>query len=220
MQATFFPSWTTSHGSPARLASFYAVIRVIRTLVAISSKPQLAPDLSSPRTELDRPPQHLQPLVQVCGSSIRLAAGCREAAALATPPLTAPPPLARRPCSCYSSAAPPMDSTASWPTLAISLSQDRPHADRHAPLLATAAAAPSQRSSMPNFNLARWFIEGEVDWEYWNEQLGRWGPVVAGALFGAGAVWDPLFCASGVCSCWCADAVLRRAVELCSAIPA
>lgn len=39
---------------------------------------------------------------------------------------------------------------------------------------------------MPGFNLAKWFIEGEVDWDYWNEKLGQWGPVLAGALFGAG----------------------------------
>ena len=36
-------------------------------------------------------------------------------------------------------------------------------------------------------SLARWFIEGDVDWDYINEQLGQWGPVIAGALFGAGA---------------------------------
>ncbi|EFN52202.1 hypothetical protein CHLNCDRAFT_139017 [Chlorella variabilis] len=39
---------------------------------------------------------------------------------------------------------------------------------------------------MPGFNLAKWFIEGEVDWDYYNEQLRQWGPVAAGALFGAG----------------------------------
>ncbi|PSC67051.1 transmembrane 50-like protein [Micractinium conductrix] len=36
------------------------------------------------------------------------------------------------------------------------------------------------------FNLAKWFIEGEVDWEFWNKALAAWGPAVAGALFGAG----------------------------------
>ncbi|PSC67007.1 Transmembrane 50A [Micractinium conductrix] len=35
------------------------------------------------------------------------------------------------------------------------------------------------------FNLAKWFIEGEVDWEFWNKALAAWGPAVAGALFGA-----------------------------------
>jgi hypothetical protein len=39
---------------------------------------------------------------------------------------------------------------------------------------------------MPGFNLAKWFIEGEVDWDYWQQQLSEWGPVAAGALFGAG----------------------------------
>lgn len=40
-------------------------------------------------------------------------------------------------------------------------------------------------SSMP-FNLAKWFIEGEVDWDYYQELLQSWGPALAGALFGAG----------------------------------
>lgn len=47
------------------------------------------------------------------------------------------------------------------------------------------------------FNLAKWFIEGEVDWDYWNEQLAQWGPVVAGALFGAG---EPLFECERLCN--------------------
>jgi hypothetical protein len=41
--------------------------------------------------------------------------------------------------------------------------------------------------NMPNMNLAKWFIEGEVDWDYWQQQLQQWGPLVAGAVFGAGA---------------------------------
>jgi hypothetical protein len=36
------------------------------------------------------------------------------------------------------------------------------------------------------WNPARWFIEGEVDLEYIQENLRKWGPVLAGALFGAG----------------------------------
>lgn len=50
------------------------------------------------------------------------------------------------------------------------------------------------------FNLAKWFIEGEVDWDYWNEQLAQWGPVLAGALFGAG--WW----------CWADALVYQKAV--------
>jgi hypothetical protein len=38
---------------------------------------------------------------------------------------------------------------------------------------------------MPGY-VARWFIEGDVDWDAWNEQLQRAGPLLAGALFGAG----------------------------------
>lgn len=38
---------------------------------------------------------------------------------------------------------------------------------------------------MPGY-VARWFIEGDVDWDAWNEQLQRAGPLLAGVLFGAG----------------------------------
>ncbi len=31
-----------------------------------------------------------------------------------------------------------------------------------------------------------WFIYGEVDWQYWQEKLKEWGPILAGALMGAG----------------------------------
>ena len=34
--------------------------------------------------------------------------------------------------------------------------------------------------------LAQWFIYGEVDWDWYRETLGEWGPTLAGALFGAG----------------------------------
>lgn len=60
----------------------------------------------------------------------------------------------------------------------------------------------------------RWFIEGEVDWEAWGESLGRWGPVIAGVLFGAGGslggggsagrTWVPAGCgkaAGGIPKC-------------------
>lgn len=39
---------------------------------------------------------------------------------------------------------------------------------------------------MPGFNPARWFIEGEVDWDAYREWLNKWGPALAGALFAAG----------------------------------
>ena len=47
------------------------------------------------------------------------------------------------------------------------------------------------------FNLAKWFIEGEVDWEFWNKALAAWGPAVAGALFGAGAHYNCLLMQGG-----------------------
>ncbi|KAI7842783.1 hypothetical protein COHA_003529 [Chlorella ohadii] len=53
---------------------------------------------------------------------------------------------------------------------------------------------------MAPFNLARWFIEGEVDYDWWLGQLQSWGPVVAGALFGAG--WW----------CWADALVYQKAV--------
>ncbi len=34
--------------------------------------------------------------------------------------------------------------------------------------------------------LAEWFIYGEVDWTYWESKLKEWGPLLAGALMGAG----------------------------------
>lgn len=34
--------------------------------------------------------------------------------------------------------------------------------------------------------LADWFIHGEVDWEVLEEHARRWGPILAGAFFGAG----------------------------------
>lgn len=54
----------------------------------------------------------------------------------------------------------------------------RPPLPCHLPPPQTAAAMP--------FNLAKWFIEGEVDWDYYQELLQSWGPALAGALFGAG----------------------------------
>lgn len=50
------------------------------------------------------------------------------------------------------------------------------------------------------FNLAKWFIEGEVDWDYYQELLQSWGPALAGALFGAG--WW----------CWADALVYQKAV--------
>jgi hypothetical protein len=35
-------------------------------------------------------------------------------------------------------------------------------------------------------SLASWFIYGDIDWEWWQENTRKWSPVVAGALFGAG----------------------------------
>ena len=35
-------------------------------------------------------------------------------------------------------------------------------------------------------SLAAWFIYGDIDWEWWQENARKWSPVVSGALFGAG----------------------------------
>ena len=35
-------------------------------------------------------------------------------------------------------------------------------------------------------SLATWFIHGEIDWDWWQENARKWSPVVSGALFGAG----------------------------------
>lgn len=67
------------------------------------------------------------------------------------------------------------------------------------------------------FNLAKWFIEGEVDWDYYQELLQSWGPALAGALFGAGAcsVGSVVAGASTLqCRVW--HASMRRNPTLCS----
>lgn len=59
---------------------------------------------------------------------------------------------------------------------------------------------------MPPFNPARWFIEGEVDWDAYREWLNKWGPALAGALFAAG--W------------WCwVDALIYQKAVLQAAYP-
>ncbi len=35
-------------------------------------------------------------------------------------------------------------------------------------------------------SLAAWFIYGDIDWEWWQENTRKWSPLFAGALFGAG----------------------------------
>lgn len=50
--------------------------------------------------------------------------------------------------------------------------------------------------------IAEWFIYGEVDWEYCIENLKEWGPIVSGALFGAG--WW----------CWMDAVVYQKAVVM------
>lgn len=35
-------------------------------------------------------------------------------------------------------------------------------------------------------SIAEWWIYGEVDWERYAELLRQWGPLLAGALYGAG----------------------------------
>jgi hypothetical protein len=40
-------------------------------------------------------------------------------------------------------------------------------------------------------NVAERFIYGEIDWDYVQAKLKEWGPVMAGALFGAGDTGVP-----------------------------
>lgn len=48
--------------------------------------------------------------------------------------------------------------------------------------------------------VADWWIYGEVDYDHYVRKLKDWGPLIAGILFGAGAIWSsarPLSCHKG-----------------------
>lgn len=76
-------------------------------------------------------------------------------------------------------------------------------------------SSPKNRMS----RIADWFIHGEVDWDWWQEQSQKWSPVVAGGLFGGGERGRPrclLHHTTGVqnrpcCHTCCPEPLLARA---------